>query len=142
MDIGIARENRPNEKRVILWPDELKKIALKHSVFVEKGAGENVGIKDNDYEKIRARIVDTKQVYGCPLVVRLKEPKEDELSMMKPGSVIMSMMHLKGNPQLRALLKKYKTPGVSITILDNSEIVYTKGFGSRNFRIKEEDHVP
>ncbi len=114
MDIGIARENRPNEKRVILSPPELKKIALKHNVFVEKGAGEGAGIKDSDYEQIRARIVEAKQVYACPLVVRLKEPKEDELSMMKQGSVVMSMMHLKGNPHLQALLRKYKITAIAM----------------------------
>ena len=114
MDIGIARENRPNEKRVILRPDELKEITLKHTIYVEKGAGEGIGIKDSDYEQIAAKIVETKQVYSCSLVLRLKEPKEDELSMMKPGSAIMSMMHLPGNPHLRSLLKKYKIIAIAM----------------------------
>jgi len=114
MDIGIARENRPNEKRVILRPDELKEITLKHTIYVEKGAGEGIGIKDSDYEQIAAKIVETKQVYSCSLVLRLKEPKEDELSMMKPGSAIMSMMHLPGNPHLRSLLKKYRIIAIAM----------------------------
>ena len=114
MEIGIARENRPNEKRVILRPAELKQIALRHSIFVEKGAGKEIGIKDSEYEQVGAKIVEAKQVYGCPLVVRLKEPKEDELSMMKQGSVIMSMMHLKGNPRLQTLLRKYRISAIAM----------------------------
>lgn len=119
MDIGIARENRPNEKRVILRPDELKEITLKHTIYVEKGAGEGIGIKDSDYEQIAAKIVETKQVYSCSLVLRLKEPKEDELSMMKPGSAIMSMMHLPGNPYLRSLLKKYRIIAIAMEEIKN-----------------------
>jgi len=134
MDIGIACENRSNEKRVILRPTELKEIALKHTIYVEKGAGKGIGIKDSDYEQIGAKIVETKQVYSCSLVVRLKEPKEDELSMMKPGSVIMSMMHLPGNPHLRSLLKKYRIIAIAMEKIKNAfggrmiEAVYQAGY--------------
>lgn len=114
MDIGIVRENRPQEKRVILSPAELKEIALTHSVFVEKGSGEGVGIPDKEYEVVGAKVVEAKEAYQCSLVVRLKEPKEKELAMMKPGSAIMSMMHLPGNPKLRALLRKYRLVGISM----------------------------
>jgi len=134
MDIGIAGENRTNGKRVILRPTELKEIVLKHTIYVEKGAGEGIGIKDSDYEQIGAKIVETKQVYSCSLVVRLKEPKEDELSMMKPGSVIMSMMHLPGNPHLRSLLKKYRIIAIAMEKIKNAfggrmiEAVYQAGY--------------
>lgn len=114
MNIGIARENRPNEKRVILRPDELKEIASSHNVFVESGAGIGIGIKDSDYKKVGVNIADAKKVYACQLVVRLKEPKEDELKMMKPGSAMISMLHLPGCPQLRNLLKKYKIIGIAM----------------------------
>ncbi len=114
MDIGIARENRPSEKRVILRPRELESIAREHAIYVEKGAGEGIEIRDSDYEQVGAKLVETKEVYSYPLVVRLKEPKEDELSMMRPGSAIMSMMHLPGNRQLRSLLKKYRIIGIAM----------------------------
>jgi len=114
MDIGIARENRPDEKRVILRPDELKEIADRHSVFVERGAGEGIGVKNGDYKEIGAQLVDVRKIYSCPLVVRLKEPNEEELSLMRPGSAIMSMLHLPGNRALMGLLKKYKITGIAM----------------------------
>ncbi|MFC1666470.1 hypothetical protein ACFL0P_01170 [Candidatus Omnitrophota bacterium] len=115
MDIGIARENRPNEKRVILRPEELKEIcSAGHSVFVENGAGEGIGIRDADYEKNNCRVVGPEKIYSCPLVVRLKEPEERELHLMKSGSAIMSMLHLPGNRKLRSLLKKYKITGIAM----------------------------
>mgnify|MGYP006299542277 FL=1 len=37
---------------------------------------------------------------------------------------------------INTLLKKYNTPGVSITIIDSSKVIYTKGFGSRSYKEK------
>ena len=120
MNIGIAKENRPEEKRVVIRPKELKKIALYHNVFVEQGAGIGIGIKDSEYVDIGAQIADAEQVYSCPFVVRLKEPNEEDLSKMRQGSLILSMMHLGGNPELRKLLEKYKLIGVPMDKLKNA----------------------
>ncbi|UCD15797.1 MAG: hypothetical protein JSV34_01750 [Candidatus Omnitrophota bacterium] len=114
MNIGIAKENRPSEKRVILRPQELKDIVMAHNVFVEEGAGEGIGIKNSSYRKAGAKIVSRKEVYGKELVVRIKKPKEEELALMKPGAAIFSMLHLPGNPVLRQLLKKYKIIAISM----------------------------
>lgn len=114
MKIGIAAENRPQEKRVILRPQELREITSKHEVLVEKGAGTGIGIEDNEYEKVGARIASRKAVYGCELVVRLKEPVEEELKIMKPGSIIMSMLHFKASAELPDLLKKYKINPIAL----------------------------
>ncbi len=120
MDIGIAAENRPDEKRVILGPDELKEIVSSHDVFIEKGAGKGIDVEDSAYEKIGAKITDAEKVYSHSLVVRLKEPKEEELKMMKPGSAIMSMLHLPGCPEMRELLKKYKITGIAMEEIRDS----------------------
>ena len=134
MDIGVARENRPKELRVILRPEELAEIANSHSVFVEKGAGKGIGIRDEDYKKIGAKIVETKKAYSYELVVRLKEPNAEELAMMKPGSAIMSMLHLPGCPALRDLLAKYKITGIAmeeiIDLFGNRKIsaLYESGY--------------
>ena len=114
MDIGICSENRPPEKRVILLPQELGTITASHTVFVEQGAGEGIGIKDSEYEQTGAKIADRKKVYNCSLVVRFKEPKEEELAMMRPGAVMFSMMHLPGNAQLRSWLKEYGITAISM----------------------------
>ena len=114
MKIGIAAENRPGEKRVILRPQELKEIAAKHEVLVEKGAGLGINIKDSEYEAIGVKISDKKDVYGCELVIRIKEPIEEELKLMKPGSIIMSMLHLKGNPKLIDLLRKHMLNSIAL----------------------------
>ncbi len=114
MRIGVAAENRPGEKRVILRPQELRGIAAKHEVLVEKGAGLGISLQDADYEDIGTKIADKKSVYESELVIRLKEPVEDELKLMKSGSIIISMLHLRGKPKLADLLKKYKINAVAL----------------------------
>ncbi|MFC1482694.1 hypothetical protein ACFL56_00370 [Candidatus Margulisiibacteriota bacterium] len=114
MNIGIAAENRSNEQRVILRPDELSQITSSHTVYVEQGAGNGIGISDNEYEKVGAQIADAKTVYAQDFVIRLKGPNEEELSLMKAGSTIMSMMHLPGKPELKNLLQKYNINAISM----------------------------
>jgi len=106
MRIGIAAENRPEEKRVILRPREVKYLAFRHDILVERGAGRGIGITDLEYQEANAQVVNKSEVYACDIVVRLKEPVEEEINLMKPESVIFSMLHLPGNRKLRNLLKR------------------------------------
>ncbi|MFQ5952312.1 MAG: hypothetical protein ACE5JK_02790 [Candidatus Omnitrophota bacterium] len=114
MDIGIVRENRHGEKRVVLLPENLEEIVAEQNVYVENGAGEGIGIGDNEYEKAGAKVVNKDRAYACSLVVRIKEPKREELALMKPGSAIMSMMHLSSFPHLRSLLAEYKINAIAM----------------------------
>lgn len=106
MRIGIAAENRPQEKRVIVQPPEINRLAAKHEVIVEEGAGLNIDIPDKAYIEAGCKIKSRKEVYACELVVRIKEPRFDEIGMMRPGSIIMSMLHISCWPELEEALRK------------------------------------
>lgn len=106
MRIGIAAENRPKERRVIIQPPEIDRLAARHDVVVEKGAGRGLGISDRAFAAAGCEIGSRKKVYSCHLVVRIKEPSFEEIKMMKPGSIIMSMMHLRCRPKLEDALRK------------------------------------
>lgn len=108
MKIGIAAENRPQEKRVVVQPPEINKIAKKHEVIVEKEAGLGIDITDNAFMKAGCKIGSRREVYDCDLVVRIKEPSFEEIAMMRPGSIIMSMMHIRCRPKLEEALRKQK----------------------------------
>lgn len=114
MKIGIAAENRPREKRVILQPPELGAIAASHEVLVEKETGIGIGILDSEYEDIGAKISSQKEVYACDLVIRIKEPSFDEIELMRPGSIIMSMLHLRCRPKLEAKLREQKVTAIPL----------------------------
>ncbi|PIU18816.1 MAG: hypothetical protein COT18_09725, partial [Elusimicrobia bacterium CG08_land_8_20_14_0_20_59_10] len=107
MRIGVTAENRPLEKRVILHPEELQSISHRHEVLIESGAGLGVGILDAQYIAAGCRIARREKVYGADLVLRIKEPVPEEVRLLKPGSMLMSMMHLRCAPVLeRGLIRQ------------------------------------
>ncbi len=114
MKIGVPAENRPLEKRVILHPSELKDIARRHEVLVEEGAGVGVGILDAEYRAAGCRIARREKVYAADLVVRIKEPREDEIRLMRHGAILMSMMHLRCAPLLESALVRQKVIAVPL----------------------------
>jgi alanine dehydrogenase len=114
MRIGVAAENRPLEKRVILHPEELKPIAHRHEVLVESGAGLGVGILDAQYTVAGCRVASREKVYGADLVLRIKEPLPEEVRLLKPGAILMSMMHLRCAPVLERGLIRQKVIAVPL----------------------------
>ncbi|NQT30091.1 MAG: hypothetical protein HQ596_05935 [Candidatus Saganbacteria bacterium] len=106
MKIGIVAENRLGEKRVVMRPLELALIAENHEIIVERGAGMGVRIWDYEYEEIGARIGIREEAYACDVVLRIKEPSFEEIKLMRSGSIIVSMLHLRCRPKLEEALKK------------------------------------
>ena len=106
MKIGIVAENRPMEKRVVMRPLELAIITGGHKIIVERGAGVGVRIWDEEYEEVGAHIGSREEAYACDIVLRIKEPSFEEIKLMQPGSIIMSMLHLRCRPKLEEALKK------------------------------------
>ncbi|MDP6685543.1 MAG: hypothetical protein QGI05_01170 [Candidatus Omnitrophota bacterium] len=120
MKIGIAAENRSQEKRVLIQPPEINKIASKHEVIVEKGAGVGIDIPDKAFMDAGCKIGSSKEVYACDLVVRIKEPSFEEIKMMQPGKIIMSMMHLRCRPKLEEALRKQRLIVIPLENLKDS----------------------
>ena len=120
MKIGIAAENRPQEKRVVIQPPEINKIAKKHEVIVEKEAGLGIDITDNAFMKAGCKIGSRREVYDCDLVVRIKEPSFEEIAMMRPGSTIMSMMHIRCRPKLEEALRKQRVIAIPLENLKDT----------------------
>ena len=120
MKIGIAAENRPQEKRVVIQPPEINKIAKKHEVIVEKEAGLGIDITDNAFMKAGCKIGSRREVCDCDLVVRIKEPSFEEIAMMRSGSIIMSMMHIRCRPKLEEALRKQKLIAIPLENLKDT----------------------
>ena len=57
MRISIPAETRPGETRVAATPETVKKLAAKHQVLVQAGAGLASSVTDAAYAAAGARIV-------------------------------------------------------------------------------------
>ena len=90
--------------------EELRKRA--HEVLVERGAGIGSGIQDADYRKAGARIArNASSVYArSDIIVKVKEPLEEEWPRIRPGQIIFTYFHFAASRKLtRAMVKSGST---------------------------------
>lgn len=101
MNIGIFKEQAP-ENRVALLPEAVKLlIALKNNVFVEMGAGENAFASDRDYVDAGAKVVEKDNVFReAQLILKVNHPEVEELSVLKPEQVIVGSLNPLSNKEL------------------------------------------
>ncbi|MDK6077991.1 Re/Si-specific NAD(P)(+) transhydrogenase subunit alpha [Massilia varians] len=93
MRIGIPAETRPGETRVAATPETVKKLAAKHQLLVESGAGVRASYPDAAYEAAGATIVDAATAFGADMVLKVRSPDGDERTRMRPGSVLVGMLN-------------------------------------------------
>ncbi len=96
MIIGVPKETKDSEFRVALPPAAAGVLVRDgHEVWVEKGAGEGCGFPDQEYAGRGVRIVaDHGEVFGAPLVVKVKEPQPQEYALLQPGHTLFCYLHL------------------------------------------------
>lgn len=108
--IGLPKETYFQEKRICLTPDAVGAIvAHGHRILVENGAGEEAGFSDKNYSEAGAKLTtDKKQVFGCPIVLKVEPPTLEELGLMKSKTVLISALQLKTKEAsyFKALTKK------------------------------------
>jgi alanine dehydrogenase len=121
MIIGVPKETKDKENRVALTPEGAKQlVSNKHAVLIEKGAGEGSGFSDGEYMKSGASIVDAEKAWGADVVVKVKEPLENEYKFFRENQILFTYLHLAGAPKslTEALLKSSTTAIAYETIED------------------------
>ncbi len=109
MIIGIPKEIKGQEHRVALLPSAAYQlIKCGHTVIIESGAGLGAGYLDADYSQTGATLVgDHATVFKeADLVVKVKEPQPSEYSLLRPGQMLFTYLHLAANPSLTDALVK------------------------------------
>ena len=92
MIIGISKESLSGETRVALLPPEIKRLSSDNLTFnIEPGAGIGSFISDGNYIESGADIIP--DVYlNSDLIIRINPPTEDEVSKLKEGSCLVSLL--------------------------------------------------
>jgi NAD(P) transhydrogenase subunit alpha len=93
MRIGIPAETRPGETRVAATPETVKKLAARHQVVVQAGAGIQSSVPDAAYEAAGATIAGAADALGAEIVLKVRAPDAAERAQMKPGSVLVGMLN-------------------------------------------------
>jgi alanine dehydrogenase len=103
MIVGVPRETKRDEYRVALLPvgaEEL--VRAGHTVLVERSAGSGSGLPDEAYTAAGATLVDgPAEVFGkADLVVKVKEPQPQELSLIRRGQTLFTYFHFAADRHL------------------------------------------
>src|ERR671935_1447719 len=108
MRIGVVKEIKPDEHRVALTPAGAVELRRRgHDVVVEGEAGEGSALPDAAYEAVGVQVASVDEVWATSdLVLKVKEPVQDEFDRLREGLVLFTYLHLAADERLtRALLE-------------------------------------
>jgi len=116
MIIGVPREIKDKEFRVGIVPEGVRKLCKSgHIVLIESGSGLGSGISDREFEFAGAKLVnDAATVYReSDLILKVKEPLEQEYSYMRQGLILFTYLHLAPLPDLTRVLLDSKVTAIA-----------------------------
>ncbi|MEM7448393.1 MAG: alanine dehydrogenase [Myxococcota bacterium] len=109
MIIGVPTEIKTREYRIGINPGGVRTlVAAGHTVRVQQGAGVGAGISDGELTAAGAVIVPTAaDVWESNMVMKVKEPIEEEYGYFRKGLTLYTYLHLAPLPGLtKALMDK------------------------------------
>ncbi len=124
MKIGVPKERLPQEKRVAVSPDSIKKlIALGFEVVVESGAGDGASFSDDVYQEAGARIAldAAGALSDVDVVFKVRPPSKDggvdELSLLTSGTLLVSSLGVMSNKPLADALAQQGVTAFAMEML-------------------------
>ena len=127
MIIGVPKEIKTEENRVAVTPTGVAGfVARNHKVLIEKGAGVGSGLSDRAYESAGATMVErAMDVWQqADVIMKVKEPQTAEYSLLRPGLILFTYLHLAASePVTRVLLdRKVTAIGYETIQLDDGSL--------------------
>ncbi|WP_246432337.1 alanine dehydrogenase [Xanthomonas theicola] len=122
MLVGVPKEIKNHEYRIGLTPAGVRELVLHgHQVLVQRDGGQAIGLTDADYERAGARLADdAASVFAqADMIVKVKEPQQQECALLRPGQLLFAYLHLAPDPaQANALLRSGCTAIAYETVSD------------------------
>jgi NAD(P) transhydrogenase subunit alpha len=117
MKIAVPRETAEGETRVALTPQIAGQLVADGiEVLVQAGAGEASSNLDDAYREAGATIVpDAAALYGqADVVLRVGRPSDEEIEMLKDGTVLIGTLGTLAKPELAQKLAKRGVTAISM----------------------------
>ena len=95
MQIAVPTEQWPNERRVALTPDSVKKLSRAgFSILVEDGCGTESGYSNDHYTEAGAAITSDREslLKTSDVILRVRKPEIKEIEFLKPGTIHISYL--------------------------------------------------
>lgn len=120
--IGLPRmENEPGEKRVFL-PDFVHYLVeLGAEIHIEEAYGARSGFRFEDYKLAHPNIhlCSREEAFQKDVCLILRSPRPEELTMVKRGTTLISMLHYPTRPLRVSTLKKMGIKAISLDSIAN-----------------------
>ncbi|MBA3486327.1 MAG: alanine dehydrogenase [Lysobacter sp.] len=121
MRIGVPKETKTLEGRVALVPEAAGDlVVLGHEVWVEKDAGIKSGFADELYTRLGVNIAaDAAALYDKgQLIVKVKEPIEGDLALLRKDHLLFCYLHLAPLPVLTRRLLDIGLTGIAFETVE------------------------
>ncbi|MCP4974232.1 MAG: alanine dehydrogenase [Prochlorococcus sp.] len=111
--IGVPTEIKADEMRVALTPDGVRELVTQGlEVRIQSGAGSGAGIDDAAFATAGAKVVSREEAWAAHLVVKVKEPQEEEFHLLRQDMVLFTYLHLAACTKVAEALLNAGTTGV------------------------------
>lgn len=96
LKIGLPKERVFQERRICLTPDDIAVlVANGHRLLIEAGAGDEANFSDKDYSEAGAEIIyDTREVFSCPIVLKVEPPTYEEIDYLSHKATLISGLQI------------------------------------------------
>jgi len=124
MIIGAPKEIKDNEYRVGILPSGVEALRRAgHKILIQRDVGMGVGISDEEYIKAGAETRETpKEIFDeAEMVIKIKEPLDPELGMLREGQVLFTYLHLAGDEALTRKVLENKIIGIAYETIETDD---------------------
>ncbi len=128
MRIGVPKEVKSGERRVVIIPETVKRLAAKGiTVAVETGAGAAAWFSDEEYRSAGATVEPSADpVFGAvDLVVKIHPPTQAEVERVRPGTAVISLLYPQANADLVRLLAAKSLTAIAVDQIPRTTLSQT-----------------
>ncbi|MDX2043684.1 MAG: Re/Si-specific NAD(P)(+) transhydrogenase subunit alpha [Acidobacteriota bacterium] len=125
MQITVLREVDPQESRVALTPESVKKlVGLKASVAVESGAGLSLNVSDADYQAAGATVSSDRKalIEAADLLAVVNRPSAEDMACLKSGAMLIGFLQPFDEANALSTLVERGVSAISVEMIPRSTI--------------------
>jgi len=120
LTISIIREITPNEKRVALVPESVKKLTDKgFKIYIERGAGESASYPDSYYKESGAEVLEGpgEVLSRSQIVLKVQPPAPEEINAISPDSFVIGFLQHYKYPERVKMMAERKINAFAMELI-------------------------
>ena len=125
MRIAVRKEDVAGERRVSIVPESIKRLAAKKiETSVEAGAGASAFASDEEYRTVGARIDASFDALlaDADAVIQIRPPRVEEVSRLKEGSALVSLLFPLVEHDLVRALAARKITAIAVDMIPRTTV--------------------